>query len=179
MNCEFSADDTAKYLPGTSYSEVALALEDFARASFGADGLAWAKTPQEQEISQLVALALRTARIDATTVENWLETARTAPGALADSVARGADQRNWWAGYLKQQGIDALIYATSPETASADWAGTAAAALSSHGGSPSVTVPLGAAKGLPVGLTILTQPGQDALALMLARRLEGQLKAGE
>ncbi|MBM7050824.1 amidase [Rothia sp. ZJ1223] len=164
VECTLSAQEAHQLLPGSQYTEIALALEEFVASGACSDDV--------DSTHELVAHALKTALIDSATVERWLKYARTHPEALAESLMRGAEQRRAWLEYMRANSLDAIIYATSPETASHDWAGTAAAGLSSHGGSPSITVPIGKVNGLPVGLTVLTQPDADALAMNIAGQLE-------
>ena len=79
---------------------------------------------------------------------------------------------------MAARNVDVLIYPTTPETASAEWAGTAACGISANTGAPSVQIPIGSTtSGLPFGLTVAAAPGQDAIALAVAAALEASVDA--
>lgn len=108
------------------------------------------------------------------TVESWRAyDARFDESVIADNKRRTADNKQRFKRYLEKQEIDFLVFATAAETASENWAGTAAADISANTGSPSIQIPVGfTSAGLPAGMTIVCRPDQDGLALWLGRQLQ-------
>lgn len=107
------------------------------------------------------------------TITEWLK-APALPNPEQDAiVAKQREGTLALADLMATRGVDVLIYPTTPETASAEWAGTAACGISANTGAPSVQVPIGTTSdGLPFGLTVAAAPGQDATALAVAFALE-------
>ncbi|MDV8024903.1 amidase [Rhodococcus sp. IEGM 1330] len=111
--------------------------------------------------------------LEAETITEWLA-APSLPNPAQDAIlAKQQAGTQALTDLMTAQNVDVLIYPTTPETASAEWAGTAACGISANTGAPSVQIPIGTtSEGLPFGLTVAAAPGQDATALAVARALE-------
>ncbi|QNV37173.1 amidase [Rothia terrae] len=152
---------------------------DFTGITHGIDGYLHNtsfRAPDQNTIPTCVQ-TLKKSTLSDETVANWRSHDAEYDASTIDANKRKtADNKHRFSEYLAENQVDFLVFATSAETASKNWAGTAAADISANTGSPSVQIPVGfTTAGLPVGITIVTRPEYDTLALWLGEMMERAL----
>lgn len=155
---ELDADFARDVLTGSGWTDARHSIDAFLRSAAAPFSFA-----------QLTATG---SALTASVVHEWLAHPPLPNPAQDAALAAQRAGRAALVELLGRRGVDILVYPTVPDIAGADWAGTAAAAISSNTGAPSVQVPLGTVQGLPFGVTVLAAPGRDAEALAFAAMVE-------
>lgn len=158
--------DFAHHFSGGDFTDIIHGIDGYLRnTSF--------RAPDQNMIPTCVQ-TLKKSTFSDETVANWCShDAEYAASTIDANKHKTSDNKHRFSEYLAENQIDFLVFATSAETASKNWAGTAAADISANTGSPSVQIPVGfTTAGLPVGITIVTRPEHDTLALWLGKMME-------
>jgi amidase len=103
--------------------------------------------------------------------------AGTAGDEYAAAKAIAAEARSALAALFSEQRLDALVAPTNGRAwrtryAAGDALGTSSSSIAAVTGYPSVTVPVQLAGGLPLGVSLIGQPGSESRMLALAEALE-------